>query len=180
MKKISHYTIFFDWLFDSNINSPIPNNPEFDLLKYNSPIHETFLLKLFIKIGNLNYLLNDYNNIGIRYIDREELFHFIKSCVIGFKVKRNLIHYSPYKRREKIFDKLYEKFPMYKPYEISLLIDKIEGMSEDNRSKIYNSLGIGVKTDVKKIKSSSVKTKKNLQTMDSFISDNFELYPMSS
>lgn len=176
-KKISHYSIFFDWLFDGNMKSPIPTHSDFDLFKYNSPINETFLLKMFINNGSLNYLLNDYNNIGIRYIDREELFIFIKSCVIGFKIKRNTIHYSQYRNREKIFSKLTEKFPLYKHYEISLLIDKIENIEPDKKQKIYSSLGIEDKKKIVKKKSTS-ESKITKISMEEFISNNFELYPV--
>ena len=97
MKQVTHYSKFFDWLFDGNRKSPIPTG-EPDILKYNSPINETFVLKMFIKIPKLNHYLNgQFNNMGLRYLDREDLFIFIKQCVFDFKVRRNDIQYFPYK-----------------------------------------------------------------------------------
>jgi len=181
MKKISYYSIFFDWLFDGRINTPIPTHPDFDLFKYNSPINETFLLKMFIKNGPLNHLLNDYNNLGVRYLERSELFFFIKSCVIGFKIKRKDIHYTPYRRTAAIFDKLKSKYPTLKDHEISLLAEQVEKMEDDKKNAIYRALGIEKKKKVttKKKKKSTSKVSKSIN-LKSFISDNFELYPMES
>lgn len=178
MKKVSHYTIFFDWLFDGRIKSPIPTNPEFDLLKYNSPINETFLLKMFINHGPLNHFLNDYNHIGIRYIDREELFFFIKECVIAFKIKRNQIHYTPYRRKTALFNKLREKLPLYKDHEIALLADRIEAFSSEDKLKIYSALGIEKPKKVSKKKKSLSSSKDSKPTVKQFIEDNFELHPV--
>lgn len=177
MKKVSHYTIFFDWLFDGHIKSPLPNNPDFDLLKYNSPINETFLLKMFIQHGPLNYFLNEYNHLGIRYIDREELFFFIKECVMAFKIKRNQIHYTPYRRKTIIFNKLREKFPLYKDHEITLLSNAIDKFDSEKKLKIYTALGIEKPKKVSKKKKSTTPKKKSISAKQ-FIDDNFELYPV--
>ena len=71
MSETSPYKLFFNWCFDGFKDTPIPN-PEI-LLKYNSPINETFLIKMFIQNGKLNnYLDTHFNNIGLRYIDKED------------------------------------------------------------------------------------------------------------
>ena len=46
------YKTFFNWAFSGNIKDPIPVGEGVpDILKYNSPIHATFLLKSFFSEG---------------------------------------------------------------------------------------------------------------------------------
>ena len=93
MSQQSHYKVWFDWLFDGNIKSPIPKGEKIPaILKYNSPITHTYVISIFINNGPLNWFLNKYfNNISLRYLDKGELFHFIKKCIIDFRVQRKNI-----------------------------------------------------------------------------------------
>ena len=84
------YKLFNSWLFDGKKNSPIPRSEKVDILKYNSPITHTFVISLFLRNGPLNYYLDEnFNNIGLRYLTREDLFKFVKKCVIDFKIKKS-------------------------------------------------------------------------------------------
>ena len=139
MAETSPYKVFFNWLFDGNMATEIPSNP--DLLKYNSPITHTFLLKLFIEIPKVNRYLNEHlNNINLRYIEKNDLFMFMKQIVKDFKLKRYDTHFYPRVYQHKLFNVLRRKFPLLKAYDIELLIDKINE-SNDN-DKILSSLGI--------------------------------------
>ena len=114
------FKTFHNWLFDGSRSSPIPKATEkIDILKYNSPITHTYLISMFPKSGPLNHYLNTYlNNINTRYLEKEDLFNFIKKCVLDFRIKRRDVSYFPYKRQTKLFQKLREK----KLWELSELI----------------------------------------------------------
>ncbi len=61
------YKLFFNWAFDGNIKNPIPQGDNIpDILKYNSPINVTFLLKSFVSNGKLNHYLNKYLNYATK------------------------------------------------------------------------------------------------------------------
>ena len=78
------FKTFNSWLFDGSRNTPLPKAKDgIDILKYNSPITHTYALSLFLRNGVLNHYLDKYfNNIGLRYLPKEELFLFLKQCVI--------------------------------------------------------------------------------------------------
>lgn len=154
------YRTFFDWCFDGDIKTPIPQGEGIpDILKYNSPIHATFLLKSFIKHGKLNFYLNRYlNNIGVRYIDRADLFKFFKQCVIDFKFNRRDIHYVQWTKHDVLFNALRKKYPLLKNYEIKTLCEIINGSPE--KDIILRSLGIEKKPYDKKKKRKKATQKK--------------------
>ncbi len=173
------FRTFNQWLFDSDITSDIPK-PKFDskgkvivpdILKYNSPITHTYVLKLFMKIPELNFYLNlTFNNINLRYLNKKDFFKFIKKCVIDFKVRRNSIMFFPWASRNKLFDKLESKLPLMKKDDIALLCDRIE--RSDNRNLIYTSLGLD-NPKKKKIKKSPEKNHQKKISMKKFIKENF-------
>jgi len=145
----SIWTIFFNWLFDGNSKSEIPkpkvsDSGEIiipDLLKYNSPITVTFLMKVFLRNAKMNSYLDKYfNNINLRYLDKEEFFKFIKQCIMDFKVNRRDLVYYQYEKKDVLFDKLRKKIPLLKNGDLALLCNIIE-KSED-KDTVYNSLGM--------------------------------------
>lgn len=152
--QTSPYKVFWNWVFDGKKNSPIPM-PEV-LLKYNSPINETFLLKSFITCGKLNFYLDKHlNNIGIRYIEKEDLFEFFKQAIKDFRVKRKDIHYSPWKQQDVLAEKIKKKFPLLKGYDISLYLKLLE--KSGHKDAVYSSFGVDKpkKQKVKKQKKKS-------------------------
>jgi len=163
------YKTFYNWCFDGNIKNPIPQGGDIpDILKYNSPINDTYLLKSFVGNGKLNHYLNKYlNNIGVRYISKEDLFLFFKQCVIDFKIKRKDIHYVKWNRTSVIASKIAKKSPLLKKDEIQLVCDLIE-KSEDKDS-IYRSLGI----DKKEFKKKKMKKKQTKISSKNYIAQNF-------
>lgn len=168
MSQVSPYKLFWDWCFDRKPKSPIPN-PEV-LLKYNSPINTTFLLKSFVQHAKLNHYLNEYlNNIGIYYIDKEELFFFIKRCIQDFKVKKKDIHFIKYKRQEILIEKLKQKCPTLKIYDIGLLAKVIQKSKDKNA--IYSALGL------EKPKKQKLKKWDKLEkvSLSSFLKENFKM-----
>jgi hypothetical protein len=172
MSDISPYKLFWGWVFNGNPKSPVPS-PEV-LLKYNSPIHATFLLKSFITHGKLNHYLNTWlNNIGVRYIDREELFFFIKQCVIDFKIKRKDVHYSPYQPKDALLEKIQDKFPTLKPHDVLLYCD-IVTKSKDKEA-LYKAFGV---EKPKKYKTPTSKKKQEKVTLKEFLNNNFQSIPV--
>jgi len=176
------FKTFTSWLFDGNRNSPIPK-PSFtkegkisvpDILKYNSPITHTFALQLFMRSGPLNYYLDKYfNDINVRYLSREELFLFLKKCVMDFKVtKRDTVFY-PYKAKNKLYDILKKKLPELKGYDISLLCDIIEKSPE--KKSIYNALNLEIPKK-KKMKMGEKKNKEKKKiSLKEFLEEHFSI-----
>lgn len=169
---MSQYKEFFGWLFDNNKTSPIPKSEE--LLKYNSPITHTYVIGLFVNNANLNHYLNTYlNNIGLRYLDKAELFRFIKKCVIDFKVNKRSIPFSPFKHKTKLFDVLRKKVPILKNNDISLLCDVVE--KSKDKEKIYVSLNL---EKPKKIKISQKKKTNKKISLQEFLDKFFSVVEM--
>ena len=184
----SPYQIFNNWLFDYNLKTPLPspkkdeNGKDIipDFLKYNSPINETFLIKLFLYNGELNnYLDTWFNNINLRYLDREEFFYFIKKCVIDYKIqKRNLVFYS-YRQKDKLQEKLKYKYPLLKLNDIELLAENI--LKSKEKDDIMYSLGLEKEEKVKKgkgkkeIKKSQKKNEGKIN-YNNIIEENFSIY----
>jgi hypothetical protein len=167
MNEISPFKLFFNWLFDENLKTEIPDKQK--MLKYNSPITTTFIMKVFLRSGELNHYLNTYiNNINLRYLDKEEFFKFIKKCVIDFKVKRKDIVYYQYKRKDILFDKLRTKMTILKNDDLDFLCDIID--KSDEKESIYNALGIN-----KPVKSKKKKSKQKNISSKEFIEDNFAI-----
>ena len=138
------YKTFNTWLFDGSRHSPFPKKTEkVDLLKYNSPITPTFVLQMFLKNGPLNDYLDKYfNNLGVRYLDKEEFFKFIKKCVIDFRISKREVVFYPRKARNKLYEILREKLPHFKNDDVELLTEMIE--KSDEKDAVYNTLGIEV------------------------------------
>jgi hypothetical protein len=133
-----------------------------------------YAINIFLSVGKLNYYLNQqFNNVGLWYLDREELFKFIKKCVKDFKVQRNQLSYIPYpKRKDKIWNEIRSKFPTIKNYEVTLLCNLIEKNPE--KEAIYTALGIE-KSEKKKTKKEGKKEEKKNISLKELIEKNFSL-----
>ncbi len=173
------FKTFFNWLFDDSINSEIPKpklNEEGkvlipDILKYNSPITHTYVISLFLNSPELNHFLNKkFNNINLRYLEKKELFLFIKKCVIDFRIKRNMMLYKPYKKQEELFKGLRSKIPLLKNDDIELLSDLCLKLPDEEKDEIYSGLGLLKEKPVKtKIKKETKKKQKNKISKDDFL-----------
>jgi len=123
--------------------------------------------------GHLNKYLNEYfNNIGLRYMSKEELFKFIKKCVIDFKIQRNQTVFYKYRRQEKLYNILRDKFPQFKNNDISLLCELIE--RSDDKSAIFNSLGLEMPKK-KKIRTGKKRPKKGKIPLKAFLAEHFSM-----
>ena len=153
------FKTFFNWAFDGNIKTPIPSGEGVpDILKYSSPINANFLMRSFVTHGKLNFYLNKYlNNMGVRYIDKEDLFFFIKQCILDFKIKRKDIHFINWDRTGALFTKISKKFPLLKKDEIKIICDVIDKSEE--KESIYRSLGLDKKKVTKEKKKKKPKAK---------------------
>lgn len=165
------FRAFNTWLFDGNLKSDIPNKDV--LLKYNSPITPMYAINIFLASGKLNqYLDQNFNNIGLWYLDREELFKFIKKCVKDFKIQRNQLSFIPYpKKKDKLWNEVRSRFPVIKSYEVTLLCNLIE--KNPDKEAIYTAFGIE-KADKKKIKKEKKEKKSNI-SLKELIEENFSI-----
>ena len=168
------FRTFNNWLFDRNKLSPIPPPRDgVDILKYNSPITNTFILSLFLRNGNLNHYLNEYfNNMGLRYIPKDELFKFIKKCVFDFKVTRRDTVFYKFRRYDKMYSILRDKFPQFKNNDITLLCEVIE--RSDDKDAIYQSLGFDLPKK-KKLKTGKKGPQKKKISLKEFMARHFSV-----
>lgn len=151
---ISPYHLYSSWLFNPDLKIPVPE----ELLKYNSPITIPYAINMFIMNGKLNLFLDqNLNTMEAYYLDKEEVFNFLKKCVKDFKIHKKDIPFIPRQKNEKIYEELRKKIAVLKNYEISLLADIIN-KSED-KDKIYASLGLSKIEKPKKIKKVDKKIK---------------------
>jgi hypothetical protein len=166
------FKTFHSWLFDGSRNSPIPKATEkIDILKYNSPITHTYVLSMFPKNGPLNHYLNTYlNNINLRYLEKEDLFKFIKKCVLDFRLKKRDVTYFPYKRQTKLFQALREKIPEFKNNEINILCKMVDKSKDKN--SIYEALSI---EKLKKKKLGKKQKQKGKISLKMFLDRNFSI-----
>jgi len=170
---VSPYQVFSNWLFDGMPNSPLPRRTEdVDILKYNSPITNTYVVSLFLRNGKLNNYLNTYfNDINLRYLDKEDLFRFIKKCIQDFRIKKRDLMF--YKRTPKVvlYEILRDRMPILKNDDIYLLCDIIE--KSENRDSIFESLGLEKPKKIK-VKSEKKSSKKNI-SLDELLSEHFSI-----
>jgi len=168
------FKTYNNWMFDGSRTTPIPKPTEkVDILKYNSPITHTFALQMFMRHGPLNHYLDKYfNNIGLRYLAKEELFLFLKNCVLDFRVLRRDTVFYPYKAKNKLYDILRDKFPELKNHDVSLFCDIVE--KSDDRDNIYETLGLAKPPKKEKIKIGKKKiNKKEKITLKAFMEKHF-------
>jgi hypothetical protein len=178
------FKTFINWAFDGSLDTPIPK-PEVDsggnvitpdILKSSGPLNQRYVVSMFMKNPKICLYLNKhFNNMGLWYLDKETLFKFLKRCIIDFKMKRgDLLFMKSIKRdKEKLVEKLEEKFPLLKHGDLQLLSKIID--ESDQKDSIYHSFGLKriskrkVKKE-KKIKKTSAKT-----SSKNFIKKNFEI-----
>lgn len=167
------FRTYNNWLFDGQRNSSIPKTDKLDILKYNSPITHTFVISMFLRNGYLNSFLDKYfNDINLRYLTKDELFKFIKKCVMDFKIKKRDIVYYPRRQKDILFDKLRERIPTLKNDDISLLCEIIE--KSDNKNAILESLGME-KEKKRKFSSKKSSKKKGKLPLSEFLNEHFSI-----
>jgi hypothetical protein len=172
----SPFQQYFSWLFNFDQKSEIPK----DLLKSTSPISNTYAISTFLNCGPLNNYLDQYfNNVGIWYLEKKDLFLFLKKCVKDFKVNRKSIVYIPWKKTTKMYDVLRNKFPELKAFEISFICDMID-KSED-KDEILATFGLDevskkkiTKKERKEMQEKEVKNEDAI-TVEEFLKQNFEI-----
>ncbi len=123
--------------------------------------------------GSLNHYLDKYfNNMGLRYLSKEEVFKFIKKCVIDFRVRRRDTVFYKFRRQDKLYNILREKFPQFKNDDISLLCELIE--KSDEKEAIYNSVGLATPKK-KKLKMGKKRVKKGKVPLKQFLAEHFSI-----
>jgi len=128
---------------------------------------------MFLKNGPLNYYLDKYfNNINLRYLEKKELFAFMKKCVLDFRVGRRDTTFVPWTRKTKLYGSLREKFPELKNCDVSLLVDLVD--ESKDKEAIYNTLGLE-KPKKLKVKKQRKKTKVSLKE---FMANHFSIMEM--
>lgn len=120
------------------------------------------------------YLNKHFNNIGLWYVDKETLFKFLKRSIIDFKVRRSELFFMKSKKsKEKMVEKLEDKFPLLKHNEIQYLCEIIE--NSDQKSAVYNSFGMKKPSKRKVKKEKRIKKTKAKTSSKNFLKKNFEV-----
>jgi hypothetical protein len=173
------FKTYYNWLFDGNKDSPIPaprtdDNGKVivpDILKYNSPITNQYVISVFLKNLHLNKYLDQYfNNSNIYALPREELLYFIKQCVLEFRVGRYDTVYYKRNYPDKLYVELEKRYPQLKSFEIDFLCQKIK--TSKDRDHMYHSLGLELP------KKQKIKTKKKKvikKSLKDFMAENFSM-----
>ena len=173
------FKTYFNWLFDGDINSKIPAPRTTDdgkiivpnILKYNSPITNRYVISVFLKNGPLNKYLDQYfNNINVYSIPREELLYFIKKCVLSFRIGKYDTIYYKRKYNTKLYNIIEKKYPYLKFFEVEFLCDEIN--RSDKKSFYYKSLGLEAP------KKQKIKAEKKISSKISlrdFMAENFSI-----
>jgi len=176
------FKTFTSWIFDGRKDSSVPTPRTSknkvivpDIVKYNSPITHTFVISLFLRNGNINKFLDKYlNNIGLRYINKQELFHFVKKVIQECHVKKYDLMYYERPEKNQLFDKLRDKLPILKDDDINLLVEQIT--SSSNSASIYESLGLQAP---KRKKFRKHKEEVGSVSLEEFLRKNFEVVKVS-
>lgn len=135
--SVSPFQVFQNWLFDGNTKSEIPE----EIINSNSPISAQYSISIFMGNPVLNLFFNQYfNNINLWYLDKEELFVFIKKCVRDFRIQRRTLLYVPWKKQDKLYNALRKRVPYLKAYEIVELCKIVD--KADNKDQIYKTMGL--------------------------------------
>ncbi|HQC61361.1 MAG TPA: hypothetical protein PLA60_03280 [Candidatus Pacearchaeota archaeon] len=171
MAETSPFQQFQNWLFDGSKKSEIPQN----ILKSTSPISSQYCISIFLNNPKLNHYLNTYfNNINIWYLEKEELFTFIKKCVNDFRIQRRSLAYIPWRKTDKLFNSLRKKFTNLKDYEIVLYMDFLQ--KDENKDQILTTLGLNDDKKLKLTKNKKSKNKKSkINKISEFIEENIRI-----
>jgi hypothetical protein len=172
------FKTFLNWVFDGNKNSSIPTPKKSDdgrvlvpdILAYNSPITQTYVISIFQRNGKLNeYLDQHLNNMGLWYIEKEELFKFIKKCVIDFRVQRKDLIYLSYKAKNKLYEILRDRISFLKNDDLELMCSLID--KSDQKDSIYQTLGLEQPKRQKLVEKKEKKDKKI--SFEEFLKEHF-------
>jgi hypothetical protein len=172
MAEASIFSIYFNWLFNGDLKSDIPP----DLLKSSSPISNTYAISTFLNNNCLNSYLDKYfNNMGLWYLSKRDLFMFLKGCIKDFKISRNSMAYIPWKKTIKLHDELWKKFPELKRHDISFLCELIENSKDKENIMIALGFDEGTKkkNTKKEVKKKEKKEEEKDQTVEDFLKEHF-------
>lgn len=159
---------FQEWLFDGNLDSEIPEH----LCKNNSKITHIYAIRIFRNNIKLNdYLNNHLNTYDLFSLNKKELFYFIKRCVIDFGVSRKTIPWfgSKKENKDKLFNKLKEKYPLLKDEEIEIIHKYVN----DSERKDTVKTTLGIIKDHKKQKVKNKTKNKERDSLTNLVRENF-------
>jgi hypothetical protein len=113
--------------------------------------------------------------MGVRYLDKEDLFKFIKKCVIDFGVRKTETIFYQYRKETQIYTKLRDRLPFLKNNDIVLLAELIEKSPE--RDSIYQVLDLDKPKKTKiKIDKKQVKAQEKIKSsLSDFLEGHFSI-----
>lgn len=148
MSKVSPYKLFKDWLINPN-DIPLDD----DVLR---TINQRSALCMFGNLYNITVYLNEYfNTFDVMKLDKYEFFTFLKSIVKSNKLSYRDFSFYAFGKKDQIRREIILKFPYLKPYEINLIVDKIENIKDKEHKEIMmETIDPNGKYKSKKIKKS--------------------------
>lgn len=144
---INPYQILTNWLFDRNINSPLPNE-----VIENKISGKHFLLQ-FLKVKDIVLFCNKYlNNIDIFTLPDDVIFYTLKQLCIKTSTDKTKMLFIPRKKIDKtdLISKIKSKLVYLKTDEIEYLISNYSDTQE--YQLLMESLGLNDTTKKEKVK----------------------------
>ena len=135
MAKVNVYKIFFDWLFDGNKNSDIPE----EVLENTSSFSIHFMINMFMKLKKvclfMNKYVNTYEFVGLDF--RTQILS-LKEIVINYRLTKQDIMYSKfeYHNISKEILEIAKRYPHIKISEIEFLYNEFKEYINNDTNKI--------------------------------------------
>ncbi len=159
-KTQSPYILFNNWLFDGDLETPIP---EPWVLRALNPCT---ILQSFSMLNSITvYLDETFNNFNIYQIEKETFFKYLKEFVIRKKISKNHICFFRHHKEDKDITYIHNLIPYIKRYEVFQFLDVIKndeefndrflitiGLKEEKKSKLTSSEKKEVSERLKKMK----------------------------
>jgi uracil-DNA glycosylase family 4 len=151
-KPVNPYNLLWTWLFDRNLNSPIPEEC--------IPLSSKYFLLNLIKNPKVCHFINTHlNNFSIHALDKEDTLKLLKELCYHFNITKRDLLYIPYKKVEdkQNIDKVRQKLPHFKRDEIRYILDNFS--DNDEVIEVLYVTGIIDENDKKSLKERAKKRK---------------------
>lgn len=145
-----------------------------DIVKASGPLNQRYVMSMFMKNPKMCLFLNKhFNHMGLWYIDKETFFKFIKKASMDFNMKRKDLYFMKSARsKDKLIEKLEDRFPLLKHDDLQLLADLVE--KSPSKDAIYNSFGLKKPRKRKIKKEKKIKKTGKRTSAKNFLKKNFE------
>lgn len=120
-------------------------------------INHRSALCMFGNLHDITIYLNEYfNTFDVSKLDKLEFFTFLKSIVKTNRLSAKDFSFYAFGGKEKLRKEIMSKFPYLKPYEINLLVEKIDNIEDgEYKEVVMETIDPNGRYKFKKIKKST-------------------------